>query len=98
MSDTPKTFDPYPWNQYGQGRSHRPEVMYPCDDGVWVNLYDYRTLERQRDAYAETLRDIAKVGHDWERNYIRERHPELGNSPALPPTVGSGEGSTNQAP
>lgn len=37
-----------------------------------------RRLERQRDAYAETLRDIAKVGHDWERNYIRERHPELG--------------------
>lgn len=36
-----------------------------------------RRLERQRDAYAETLRDIAKLGHDWDRNYVRERHPEL---------------------
>lgn len=59
MSDrpTPPTFDPYPWNQNGPGRSHRPEVMYPCDDGEWVKLDDYRDLERKLAEANESLRD-----------------------------------------
>lgn len=57
MSDrpTPMTFDPYPWNQNGPGRSHRPEVMYPCDDGEWVKLDDYRDLERKLAEAREAL-------------------------------------------
>lgn len=34
-------------------------------------------LERQRDAYVETLRDLLNFAYERERDYIRERHPEL---------------------
>ena len=41
-----------------------------------------RYLERQRDAYAETLRFMAETDEDW--NLIRERHPEIaGNDQSL---------------
>lgn len=78
MSDTPETdklFAPM-WLLEGP----------PTDAQLYEANKSHKRLERQRDAYAETLRDIAKVGHDWERNYIRERHPELAS--------GSGEGSS----
>ena len=56
-----------------------------------------RRLERQRDAYAYTLRVILKSAGQHVSDAIRHTHPELAeNSPALPPTVGSGESSTNQ--
>lgn len=54
-------------------------------------------LERQRDAYAETLRVIATANARTHHraaftDLISERHPELAeNTPTLPPTVGSGE-------
>lgn len=85
VNNTPETdkqtLDPYPWNTNGPGRSHRPEVMYPCDDGDWVSAEHARRLERQRDAYAETLRAMAETDADWA--FIRERHPELGNVPGM---------------
>jgi hypothetical protein len=55
------TFDPYPWNQNGPGRSHCPEVMYPCDDGSWVSADAARRLERQRDELMEALVEL----RDW---------------------------------
>lgn len=83
MSDTPetdaKTFDPYPWNNNGPGRSHQPHVMYPCDDGEWVDAEHARRLERQRDAYAETLRELRDRLESYWSGVIEERHPELAN-------------------
>lgn len=56
---------------------------------------------RQRDAYAETLREFLslcvvyqKINSEHLEGIIRERHPELaGNIAALPPSVGSGQAS-----
>jgi hypothetical protein len=50
--------------------------------GSWVKLVDFRDLERQRDAYAETLRLIAAANDRSNHEaaftaLIRERHPEL---------------------
>jgi hypothetical protein len=60
-----------------------------------ANACEAMEYRRQRDAYAETLREIDRSG--MVGNFIHKRHPELaGNSPALPPSVGSGESSTNQ--
>lgn len=43
-----------------------------------------RRLERQRDAYAETLRDLLNFAYERERDYIRERHPELAQEASQP--------------
>ena len=43
-----------------------------------------RDLERQRDAYAETLRGIAKLGHRLDRSLVIQRHPELAQEASQP--------------
>lgn len=76
MSDTPesdKAFKPFykpPWRVGLRGLAEL--IMHA------------RRLERQRDAYAETLREILAMDPDW--TVIAKRHPELAS--------GSGEGST----
>jgi hypothetical protein len=68
MSERPTpTFDPYPWNQNGPGRSHRPEVMYPCDDGEWVKMEDYRDLERQLAERDEQLAEARTALKAWSK-------------------------------
>jgi len=59
------TFDPYPWNQNGPGRSHRPEVMYPCDDGAWVSADTARRLELDRAELMDALCEIHILSHDY---------------------------------
>ena len=54
------TYDPYPWNNNGPGRSRRPEVMYPIDDGDWVEANHARDLERRLIIAREAL---AKINH-----------------------------------
>ena len=44
-------------------------------------LPDIESLERQRDAYAETLRAMAETDADWA--FIREQHPELVNADVM---------------
>lgn len=80
MSDTPET-----------------DLAVRGSNGQWsFGLRDLcERLERQRNSYAETLREIAELGI-WLADIpladiIRKLHPEMGNTPALPPTVGSGE-------
>lgn len=78
MSDTPETDKAEYEVRLGRHRRMvvRPELA--------------RRLERQRNAYAETLRTIASAN---ERSHheaafatlIRERHPELGDSGQQPP-------------
>jgi hypothetical protein len=72
--------------------SRDPEAVA---DAVELAVLSKIQAERQRDAYAETLREIDRSG--MVGNFIHKRHAELaGNKEALPPSVGSGEGSTNQ--
>ena len=80
MSDTPETDAVYPPDIIdrefkAQGRTYG-----------WGSLHDMREssrrLERQRDAYAETLRRVAAYNERMHHKatfaeLIRERHPEL---------------------
>lgn len=68
MTDTPET-----------------DLAVRGSNGQWsFGLRDLcRSLERQRDAYAETLRQIATSAVCG--GIVRERHPELGNSDQQPP-------------
>ena len=86
MSDTPETDAVYPPDIIdrefkAQGRTYG-----------WGTLHDMRessrSLERQRDDYAETLRDLLNFAYEREREYIRERHPELAGNVQSPPTGG----------
>ena len=67
------TFDPYPWNQNGPGRSHYPDVMCPCEDGEWVKADFARLLERQRDGAMETAKRFADVADGLERQLSEAR-------------------------
>ena len=60
-----KTFDPYPWNQNGPGRSHCPEVMYPCDDGEWVKAEDSRDLDRRLPVARQALQASLDAGGNF---------------------------------
>lgn len=79
MSDTPETQEA--WHAV----SRTPDGMY--DSRVPIMAYAQamsehsKKMERQRDAYAETLREIAQLSI-WLSDVplgdtIRERHPEL---------------------
>lgn len=91
MSDRPTPLTDALWQAWADERLLNGQFRYgPAD------LADHaRDLERQRDAYAETLREIAAMDPDW--TVIIERHPELANSPALPPQAGSGVGSSERS-
>lgn len=61
------------------------QACYAEDDGEPRNPGEViGRLERQRDAYAETLRDLLNFAYERERDYIRERHPELAQEASQP--------------
>ena len=70
MSDTPETTKA--WHECLNWCHARDEYHDPHHAAL-ANLAE--RLERQRDAYAETLREIDKSG--MVGNVIHNRHPEL---------------------
>ena len=64
MSDTPETSELRDLTENHEYRANMGDVWDLCE-----------TLERQRDAYAETLREIDRSG--MVGNAVRNRHPEL---------------------
>jgi len=77
MSDTPETDELRGLFENHEHRANMGDVYELCE-----------SLERQRDAYAETLREILAMDPDW--TVIAKRHPELAS--------GSGEGSSTESP
>lgn len=73
---------PFSYDIGGDGKAYDVAVLANPDhsQGEWVKLADYRELERQRDAYAEMLRELANEPVIWLSALIRLRHPELGNA------------------
>lgn len=81
MSDTPETTKA--WHECLNWCHARDEYHDPHHAAL-ANLAE--RLERQRDAYAETLRDIIWTEPDWSA--VEQRHPELSeNHPAVAPAT-----------